>query len=395
MQRAVIYGIVAAIVVAAGVSVAFATMSMNGNNTATDTASSSDNVRMIKHAMGETEIAGIPKRIVVLEWVYAEDLLALGVQPVGVADIEGMKQWVNLKGISLSPDVEDVGTRQEPNLEKISSLDPDLIIAPSFRIEQTYESLNDIAPTLAFNPYPGEEEGIGQLDEMEQTFMTIADLVGRHDKGAEVLEDLENYYTQAADKIRSAGATEREFVMVQAFTTEDVPHLRIFTDNSMAAQIMNKLGLQNAWDVEYELYGFTETGIEPLAEVQNANFFYIVQDNDNPFANQWNTSVWHNLEFVKQERTYPLGGDTWLFGGPISAKVIVDKVVGTLAGENNMSESGNQTKTASHAMGNTQISGIPQRILAISPEFTEHLLTLGVQPSAIIDSSTLRLWYPP
>jgi ferric hydroxamate transport system substrate-binding protein len=44
------------------------------------------------------------------------------VQPVGVADIEGMNKWVNMKELSLSPDVVDVGTRQEPNLEQILQL---------------------------------------------------------------------------------------------------------------------------------------------------------------------------------------------------------------------------------------------------------------------------------
>lgn len=341
MKKTAIYGIIIAIVVvAAGIGIAFTAMSMN-SNAATNTLSenSNDDARIIKHAMGETEITDTPRCIVVLEWVYAENLLALGVQPVGIADIEGMKQWVNLKGLSLSPDVVDVGTRQEPNLERISSLDPDLIITPQFRVGQIYESLSAIAPTVVFNSYPEKGQGIGQLEEMEQTFMIIADIVNRHDKGVEVLENLENYYAEAAEKIRSTGASDREFIMVQAYTTENVPHLRIFTDNSMAVQIMNKVGLQNAWDVEYELYGFTETGIEPLAGVQNANFFYIVQDNDNPFANQLNTPVWRNLEFVKQERTYPLGSDTWLFGGPISAEVLVDKVVDALVEDISTTES--------------------------------------------------------
>lgn len=47
-----------------------------------------------------------------------------------------------------------------------------------------------------------------------------------------------------------------------------------------------------------------------------------------------------------------------------------------------------------HDMGTTEIRETPERILALGPEFTEHLLTLGVQPAGIIDSSTLRLWYP-
>src|SRR5687768_3607948 len=109
MQKAAIYGIIAAVVAAAGIGIAFAAMpSMNGNNNNTDAsqpASDSAQPRVIKHAMGETEITGTPQRIVALEWTYAEDLLALGVQPVGVADIAGMNKWVEMKEFSLSPDV--------------------------------------------------------------------------------------------------------------------------------------------------------------------------------------------------------------------------------------------------------------------------------------------------
>ncbi|GLV62560.1 hypothetical protein Bmyc01_12300 [Bacillus mycoides] len=42
----------------------------------------------IKHAEGETKLDKPAKKVVVLEWVYSEDLLALGVQPVGMADIK-------------------------------------------------------------------------------------------------------------------------------------------------------------------------------------------------------------------------------------------------------------------------------------------------------------------
>ena len=43
----------------------------------------------IKHALGTEVFDKVPERIVVLEWNLAEELLALGIQPVGMADIEG------------------------------------------------------------------------------------------------------------------------------------------------------------------------------------------------------------------------------------------------------------------------------------------------------------------
>jgi hypothetical protein len=43
----------------------------------------------ITHALGQTTIPSTPQRIVALEWTYVENLLALGIQPIGVADIAG------------------------------------------------------------------------------------------------------------------------------------------------------------------------------------------------------------------------------------------------------------------------------------------------------------------
>ena len=42
----------------------------------------------IKHALGTETFDQVPERVVVLEWNLAEELLALDVQPVGMADVE-------------------------------------------------------------------------------------------------------------------------------------------------------------------------------------------------------------------------------------------------------------------------------------------------------------------
>src|SRR5690606_21233751 len=84
-------------------------------------------VRTIEHALGVTRVPQPVQRIVALEWTYVEGLLALGVQPVGIADLGGYAAWVTI-GPQLSPDVVSVGTRQEPSIESIAHLQPDLII---------------------------------------------------------------------------------------------------------------------------------------------------------------------------------------------------------------------------------------------------------------------------
>ncbi len=283
----------------------------------------------IEHALGSTELQAIPVRIVVLEWTYAEDLLALGIQPAGVADVNGYRKWVNVEP-ELSDAVTDVGTRQEPSLETIAALEPDLIIGVQFRHESIYGELSDIAPTLIFNPYPGED-GPNQLDEMRLTFLTIAQAVGREQQGQDVLTELDKIFEAAQEELADAGYVDREFVLAQAFTSQDVPQIRLFSDNAMAVQVVRAIGLKNAWDVAFEQYGFSTVGVEALANVQQADFFYVVQDDDNVFENQLrNNPVWRNLAFVREDRAYALGGDTWLFGGPLSVELVVEKVVSLL-----------------------------------------------------------------
>ncbi|MNP75517.1 hypothetical protein D3C76_1725850 [compost metagenome] len=66
--------------------------------------------------------------------------------------------------------------------------------------------------------------------------------------------------------------------------------------------------------------------------MQDSNLLYIVQDDDNIFEKQLkDNQVWKNLNFVKEKRTYALGGDAWVFGGPLSAEVIVNRVASLLA----------------------------------------------------------------
>ena len=128
---------------------------------ATD-APDADAPREIEHAAGVTIIESIPERVVVLEWTYAEDLLALGIQPVGVADVAGYEAWVNVEP-ELGDDVVDVGTRQEPSLESIAALEPDLIIGVLFRHEPIHDDPERHRADSAFQPVSRRGRGPGPV----------------------------------------------------------------------------------------------------------------------------------------------------------------------------------------------------------------------------------------
>lgn len=306
--------------------------SPSGSASASAETPAADAERTITHALGDTVIQGTPKKIVVLEWTYAEDLLAVGVQPAGVADVENMKKVVTLPA-EVAADVQDVGTRQEPNLEAIAALDPDLIIGVKFRHEKTYDQLSAIAPTLIFDPYPPEGAG-DQYQEMIGTFKTIADVVGKTAEADAVLADLQKTYDDGKAKLAAAGKEGVPVVLAMPYVQQNAVVLRLSTDNGLAMKTLEQLGLKNAYRSEqFEPYGFATKDVEALPAVQDANFLHISIEGPEQSADLLSkNAVWNGLNFVKENRSYALGGDTWPYGGPYSAKVLAERAVKALAG---------------------------------------------------------------
>ncbi|WP_053376545.1 ABC transporter substrate-binding protein [Paenibacillus sp. FJAT-27812] len=280
---------------------------------------------IIKHAKGETKLNKPAVRVVALEWIFSEELIALGIQPVGNADNKEYSIWVTDEA-ALADSVTDVGFRWEPNLETIASLKPDLIISNTDNNDAIYKQLNAIAPTIEFDPYPNEGDAYtGMVD----VFKTIAKAVDKSEEADKVLADLDEHYTAAKERLLAAGKEKFNYVITQAFSSQNAVTLRMFTDTSTVVQTLNRIGLTSDWKSEkFEKYGFTDATFESLPAVSNSNFIYIVQEEDNVFGDPVkDNKVWNGLNFVKENRTYGIGGDTWTFGGPLSSKVLVDRVV--------------------------------------------------------------------
>ncbi|HLS07473.1 iron-siderophore ABC transporter substrate-binding protein [Lentibacillus sp.] len=308
------------------------------NGDETDTGrdeSTAERTVTIEDATGEKTIEGIPEDIVALEWYNAEQLLSLGIQPAGIPNIDGFNNWMNIEE-DLADRVEDVGTRQEPNLEAISRMDPDLIIAAQFRHEQILDRLEDIAPVVTFAPY--SEAGSADLyEELMNEFETIAKITDKEQEAEQAIDDLNDFYDEQRQRLADAGLEGTKYIATMAFSSQNSPVLRLYSDNSYPAAVMEKLGFENAYHTdEVEQYGFTEVGLETLQNFQedNLQFFAVVQEDDNIFENQLEgNAVWENLSFVKEGNTHYLPGDTPVIGGVSSAKALAEQIVDTMLNE--------------------------------------------------------------
>src|SRR5687768_1335461 len=92
------------------------------------------------------ELAAPAEKVVALEWNTAENLVALGVMPVGVADVEGYGDWVQSE--TLDESVTDVGMRGEPSVDAIAGLAPELVLTTTDLPEAVITQIEEFAPVL-------------------------------------------------------------------------------------------------------------------------------------------------------------------------------------------------------------------------------------------------------
>ncbi len=146
-----------------------------------------------------------PQRVVALEWLPAELLLALGVTPYGVADIPNYRLWVNEP--ALPDSVIDVGLRTEPNLELLTQMKPSFIVW-SAGYGPSPEKLARIAPGRGFTFSDGKRP----LAMAQRSLLEMADLLGKTQQAKRHLAEfdalMESLRPRFAGRRRSSAADD-------------------------------------------------------------------------------------------------------------------------------------------------------------------------------------------
>ncbi len=267
-----------------------------------------------------------PKRVVALEWDAIENLLMLGVRPVGGADLGGYRTYVP---IGLPGGITDVGKRQEPSIERIARLKPNLIIVPSNRAGRNLSSLRKIARVLVTNPYPGTTSNGAQFNAMIRDFRAVARAVGQRTRGENVIRGMNTRIGRLRTSIRRRSGT-RVTIATPGGTTSS-PALRLFTSNSIAAEVVRRLGMRNAWTARPQRYGFSTVGVEALRQVQSGWLAFVYPSIFRAQVGRITSqSAYKRLDMVKKRRVKTLAGNTWLFGGPASARVFAERLASVM-----------------------------------------------------------------
>jgi len=122
----------------------------------------------VQHAQGSVEVPKKPAKVVVMDYAVLDSMQALG-----VADTVVGLPTKTLPGFMDSfKDRQNVGTMQEPDLEKIAELDPDVILIGG-RTAPKYAELAKVAPTVDLTN--DSKDFLGSLEKNSTAIATIFD----------------------------------------------------------------------------------------------------------------------------------------------------------------------------------------------------------------------------
>ncbi|ETX13435.1 hypothetical protein OCH239_10330 [Roseivivax halodurans JCM 10272] len=261
----------------------------------------------IEDRRGPQEFASIPERIVVLDWALAEQVLDLGVVPVGAPELDLYRDWVAQPEM---PDgVEDVGLRTEPNLERIAALNPDVIIASDAPPEDVAR-LERIAPVVVFDAWSADHDNVAAS---EGIFLEIASLTDRTETAEAMIDAMEGELQELRTWLGEAfGGSIPETAVIRL---NDGASVWIYGANSIPVAALEALGIENALPQPPSRWGVAQKQVDALAAVENGALIAIRPHMAGDAL--FETPLWRFLPAV-QQGMFAETDPVWSYGGYMS-----------------------------------------------------------------------------
>lgn len=247
--------------------------------------------RVVQHTMGEICIPQNPQRVVTLTTDYLANSLALGIEPIASAFVEGFplsEVIQNQKEL-----IESVGDINKPSLEKIALLDPDLIISNA-GFENIYSQLSQIAPTVVFKqPYP-DVSWKEQLKELARVF-------GKEEAYQQLMAD----YRQRIEQLKQKLGEQNLEISVAGIASG--AGIWTYGAKQPVGEILNDLGLQRPPVQRGNFYFLEHISEEKLSDIDGDVLFLTCwgRDIDREMRDKLRQKpLWQKLKAVKQQQVY-------------------------------------------------------------------------------------------
>ena len=262
--------------------------------------------RVVEHAMGTSAVPISPERVVVLDTAPLDAALALGIQPVGTIIYSEFPDYLKGKVSEIAV----VGEGNQPNLETILKLEPDLILGSKIGSSPSvYQQLARIAPTVL-------TAGSGRENDWQENFQLYAEALGQSEQARQLLQSYQQRAQQLQDTLGQPQAIEVSVLIANS------DRIRSYTTGSFSGSVLQDIGLARtaAQDVTHDYT--LEFSAEALDKL-DGNYIFLVYSTFRPggfTADDFITDpIWSQLAAVQQDRVCEVTSEVWIAGRSILA----------------------------------------------------------------------------
>ncbi|WP_339170408.1 AraC family transcriptional regulator [Paenibacillus sp. FSL R5-0341] len=281
--------------------------------------------RTISTLRGDVVIPANPERVASDQ--YMGYLLKLGIIPVGVRTFMLNESWIEKSDIpaDVIAGIEDLGGEFPMNLEKLVSLEPDLIIGS---IDKNIEDYEKIATTV-FLPYWEGETTSGPLEKLRR----IAGVFGKEKEAEAWITTYEEKVEEAKKRIDGI-IKDGETVSIVQIGNKAMYVMGADGGNYGSSTIYEMLKLPPTQQALEMKEGFESISLEVLPEYMGDHIF-VYGSGDADAEEVLNSEVWKHLPAVQKGQVYAYGsfgdkGDEFVMEDPYSLELQLDTITNIL-----------------------------------------------------------------
>ncbi|EAR07877.1 ABC transporter substrate-binding protein [Reinekea blandensis] len=275
----------------------------------------------IDHKFGTTVIESAPERVATVDFNGADNLLALGVQPVVIRYWYGdypevVWPWAQ-EALTTEPEV----LKGDLNFEQIASANPDVIIAIWSGITQEdYDKLSKIAPVVAV------PEGTGDYAmSWDEQALTAGRVLGKEAEAQARVDAIRKQLAGIADAHpswdgKTIAIANRWQDAVGAYTSNDIRPLLMSELGFVTPQVIDDAIDTNEFWVTFSM--------EDLSAIDTDLLMWVTSTDD--FSNIMDVPARPYLDVVKENREVFLGTEVtgaFSFASLLSLSYAFDKMV--------------------------------------------------------------------
>ncbi|MEQ1574230.1 MAG: ABC transporter substrate-binding protein [Vicinamibacterales bacterium] len=227
-------------------------------------------------------------RVAALDWALAETMMALGHTPIAIVAASDWNRFVVEP--RLPSGIADLGLQPEINFELLASLKPDLILTSPF-VQDLEPVVQRIAETLRLSIF---EKGTVPLARPRALARVLGERLGHAEAARSLLVTAEHTFDMYRERITAIAPPP---VVLVNFI--DARHVRVYGGAGLYQNVLDRIGLVNAWAGTTNYWGYSTVGIETLATDRDLRLiaFEPIPADTRPTLQR--SPLWSRLPFVR------------------------------------------------------------------------------------------------